>query len=130
MEDQMAAHLSGFELTHIVKEEQVDRCCGFEDLGIRHQRSGYLDLCGTVYHDSFFLDLHAALLRSPLTIAYLVLLPKLRTGYAGISKIVMILNLAGKLKKKPSGGERAWFLEEGSEPRNKLVFLAGEEPAG
>jgi hypothetical protein len=38
----------------------------------------------------------------------------------------MILNLAGKLKRKPSGGEWAWFLEEKSEPRNKLVFLAGE----
>jgi hypothetical protein len=38
----------------------------------------------------------------------------------------MILNLTGDLKRKPSGGERAWFLEEGSEPRNKLVFLAGE----
>jgi hypothetical protein len=39
----------------------------------------------------------------------------------------MILNLAGKLKRKPSGGERAWFLEEESEPRNKLIFLAGEK---
>jgi hypothetical protein len=39
----------------------------------------------------------------------------------------MILNLAGKLKRKPSGGERARFLEEESEPRNKLVFLAGEK---
>jgi hypothetical protein len=35
----------------------------------------------------------------------------------------MILNLAGKLKRKPSGGERAWFLEEESEPRNKLVLI-------
>ena len=26
----------------------------------------------------------------------------------------------------PSGGERAWFLEEESEPRNKGIFLAGE----
>jgi hypothetical protein len=43
-----------------------------------------------------------------------------------ISKTVIILDLAGKLKRKPSGGERAWFLEEESEPRNKLVFLAGE----
>jgi hypothetical protein len=34
----------------------------------------------------------------------------------------MILNLAGKLKRKPSGGKRAWFLEEESEPRNKLVL--------
>jgi hypothetical protein len=38
----------------------------------------------------------------------------------------MILNQSGKLKRKPSGGERARFLEEESEPRNKLVFLAGE----
>jgi hypothetical protein len=38
----------------------------------------------------------------------------------------MIFILAGTLKRKPSGGERAWFLEEESEPRNKLVFLAGE----
>jgi len=35
---------------------------------------------------------------------------------------------------KSSGGERAWFLAEGSEPRNKLILLAGknqraEEPA-
>jgi hypothetical protein len=28
--------------------------------------------------------------------------------------------------RKPSGGERVWFLEEESEPRNKLNFLAGE----
>jgi hypothetical protein len=33
---------------------------------------------------------------------------------------------SGKLKRKPSGGERAWFLEEESEPRNKEIFLAGE----
>jgi hypothetical protein len=39
---------------------------------------------------------------------------------------MMILNQSGKLKRKPSGGERAWFLEEESEPRNKLRFLAGE----
>jgi hypothetical protein len=38
----------------------------------------------------------------------------------------MILNQSGKLKRKPSGGERARFLEKASEPRNKLVFLAGE----
>jgi len=25
---------------------------------------------------------------------------------------------SGKLIRKPSGGERAWFLEEESEPRN------------
>jgi hypothetical protein len=35
----------------------------------------------------------------------------------------MILNLAGNLKRKPSGGERARFLEEESEPRNKLVLI-------
>ncbi|MGB2764387.1 MAG: hypothetical protein WBC20_08250 [Candidatus Aminicenantaceae bacterium] len=28
--------------------------------------------------------------------------------------------------RKPSGGERAWFLKEESEPRNKWIFLAGE----
>jgi hypothetical protein len=39
---------------------------------------------------------------------------------------MLILNQSGKLKRKPSGGKRAWFLAEGSEPRNKLVFLAGE----
>jgi hypothetical protein len=27
---------------------------------------------------------------------------------------------------RPSGGERAWFLAEESEPRNKEIFLAGE----
>jgi hypothetical protein len=52
--------------------------------------------------------------------------PKLFFGKVGIPKTLMILDLAGKLKRKPSGGERAWFLEEESEPRNKLVFLAGE----
>jgi len=41
---------------------------------------------------------------------------------------------AGWLVLKSSGGERAWFLAEGSEPRNKLILLAGknqraEEPA-
>jgi hypothetical protein len=30
------------------------------------------------------------------------------------------------LKRRPSGGERARFLAEESEPRNKLNFLAGE----
>jgi len=30
--------------------------------------------------------------------------------------------------RKPSAGERAWFLEEESEPRNKRIFLAGENP--
>jgi hypothetical protein len=40
--------------------------------------------------------------------------------------IVTILQESGKLVRKPSGGERAWFLEEESEPRNKLIFLAGE----
>ncbi len=28
--------------------------------------------------------------------------------------------------RKSSTGERAWFLEEESEPRNKRIFLAGE----
>jgi len=28
--------------------------------------------------------------------------------------------------RKSSGGEWAWFLEEESEPRNKRIFLAGE----
>jgi len=41
---------------------------------------------------------------------------------------------AGWLVLKSSGGERAWFLAEGSEPRNKVILLAGknqraEEPA-
>ena len=35
---------------------------------------------------------------------------------------------SGKLVRKPSGGERAWFLEEESEPRNKRIFLAGKNP--
>jgi hypothetical protein len=30
----------------------------------------------------------------------------------------MIIKQPGKLKRKSSGGERAWFLEEESEPRN------------
>ncbi|MCD6517573.1 MAG: hypothetical protein J7L72_09190 [Candidatus Aminicenantes bacterium] len=34
---------------------------------------------------------------------------------------------AGWLVLKSSGGERAWFLKEESEPRNKLRFLAGED---
>ncbi len=33
---------------------------------------------------------------------------------------------AGWVVLKSSGGERAWFLTEGSEPRNKLILLAGE----
>jgi hypothetical protein len=33
---------------------------------------------------------------------------------------------AGWLVLKSSGGERAWFLAEGSEPRNKLILLAGK----
>ncbi len=41
---------------------------------------------------------------------------------------------AGWVVLKSSGGERAWFLAEESEPRNKLILLAGknqraEEPA-
>ena len=43
-----------------------------------------------------------------------------------ISKTVMVLKQSGKLMRKSSGGERAWFLEEESEPRNKWIFLAGE----
>jgi hypothetical protein len=43
---------------------------------------------------------------------------------------VILLNLEGKLKRKPSGGERAWKASFAgrleSEPRNKLVLLAGE----
>jgi hypothetical protein len=38
----------------------------------------------------------------------------------------MVLKQSGKLMRKSSGGERAWFLEEESEPRNKRIFLAGE----
>ena len=34
----------------------------------------------------------------------------------------------GKLMRKPSGRERAWFLEEESELRTKRLFLAGEKP--
>ncbi len=30
----------------------------------------------------------------------------------------MVMKQSGKLIRKPSGGERAWFLEEESEPRN------------
>jgi hypothetical protein len=37
-----------------------------------------------------------------------------------ISKSVMVLKQSGRLKRKPSGGERAQFLEEESEPRNKV----------
>jgi len=40
--------------------------------------------------------------------------------------ISVIMKQSGKLVRKPSGGERAWFLEEESEPRNKWIFLAGE----
>jgi hypothetical protein len=41
---------------------------------------------------------------------------------------------AGWVVLKSSAGERAWFLAEGSKPRNKLILLAGknqraEEPA-
>ena len=43
-----------------------------------------------------------------------------------IFKSVMVLKQSGKLMRKSSGGERAWFLEEESEPRNKRIFLAGE----
>jgi hypothetical protein len=34
---------------------------------------------------------------------------------------------AGWVVLKSSAGERAWFLKEESEPRNKLRFLAGED---
>jgi hypothetical protein len=47
-------------------------------------------------------------------------------GNVKISKTVMVLKQWGKLMRKSSGGERAWFLEEESEPRNKRIFLAGE----
>jgi hypothetical protein len=33
---------------------------------------------------------------------------------------------AGRVVMKSSGGERAWFLIEESEPRNKLILLAGK----
>jgi hypothetical protein len=45
---------------------------------------------------------------------------------APISTTVVVLSQSGNLLRKPSGGERAWFLEEESEPRNKVIFLAGE----
>jgi hypothetical protein len=32
------------------------------------------------------------------------------------------------LRRKPSGGEWAWFLEEEREPRKKRIFLADENP--
>jgi hypothetical protein len=38
----------------------------------------------------------------------------------------MIIKQSGKLKRKASGSERVRFLEEESEPRNKGIFLAGE----
>jgi hypothetical protein len=38
----------------------------------------------------------------------------------------MVYKQLGKLMRKSSGGEQAWFLEEEREPRNKLIFLAGE----
>jgi hypothetical protein len=40
--------------------------------------------------------------------------------------IPLIKRQSGNLVRKPSGGEQAWFLEEESEPRNKWIFLAGE----
>jgi hypothetical protein len=47
--------------------------------------------------------------------------------YTGnIPKTVIVYKQSGKLKRKASGGERAWFLGEESEPRNKGIFLAGE----
>ncbi|UCC40036.1 MAG: hypothetical protein JSV96_00830 [Candidatus Aminicenantes bacterium] len=38
-------------------------------------------------------------------------------GNVSISKSVMVLKQWGKLMRKSSGGERAWFLKEESEPR-------------
>jgi hypothetical protein len=35
-----------------------------------------------------------------------------------IPKTLYLSDQADKLKRKPSAGERAWFLEEESEPRN------------
>jgi len=37
---------------------------------------------------------------------------------------VIKLKESGRLKRKPSGGERARFLVEESEPRTKGIFLA------
>jgi hypothetical protein len=48
--------------------------------------------------------------------------------FVSISNTMMVLSHSGKLMRKSSGGERAWFLEEESEPRNKRIFLAGENP--
>jgi hypothetical protein len=41
-----------------------------------------------------------------------------------VSKSVKDFIQSGKLKRRPSGGERAGFLEEESEPRTKGIFLA------
>ena len=38
--------------------------------------------------------------------------------YVYNSKTPLTIAQPGKLKRKSSGGERAWFLEEESEPRN------------
>jgi hypothetical protein len=44
------------------------------------------------------------------------------------SEWIGLARQSGKLMRKSSGGERAWFLEEESEPRNKWIFIAGENP--
>ncbi len=44
--------------------------------------------------------------------------PGLGIRVGGMCKTVLFLEQSGKLIRKPSGGERAWFLEEESEPRN------------
>jgi hypothetical protein len=43
-----------------------------------------------------------------------------------IQSHIYVWNIPGILKRRASGGERARFLEEESEPRNKEIFLAGE----
>jgi hypothetical protein len=35
---------------------------------------------------------------------------------------------SGELRRKPSRGERAWFLEKESGSRNKRIFFAGGNP--
>ena len=52
--------------------------------------------------------------------------PLVLVSAAPIRVYSLILDQSGKLERKPSGGERAWFLEEESEPRNKGIFLAGK----
>jgi len=62
--------------------------------------------------------------------------PPIIAGYAAscsplfaigsISKTVTDSRQSGRLKRRPSGCERARFLEEESEARNKLNFIAGK----